>query len=130
MKGTSFFISLILYSLTSFSQSKEEQAKGQDCKTKWSYYQLKGTTKGVVLYHQNSLVSCGIISTASVTLIRTDSGNIIRVLELCNRQRFFQIGRKVSVVADGDKSSRGHYVPYDPQACTILKTCFGKISNY
>lgn len=129
MKRITFSMFLLLRCSISFSQTTEEQDKGQKCKTKWKYYQLKHVTDGDVLYHQKALVWCGIFSTASVTLIRTEKGDTIRVLQMCNTETVFRKGTKVTVVPEGDKTWRVDLVPYDPQGCMIMEVCFGKITS-
>lgn len=114
--------------LCGFSQTKGQQAKAQECKTKWGYDQLKQVVNGEVLYHRKAPVSCGIFSTASVTLVRTESGDTIRVLELCNTKKDFKRGAKVKVTPEGDKTWVVGIVPFDPKACILMKAYFGKIT--
>jgi hypothetical protein len=118
---------LISYS-DSFSQTKEQEAKAQDCKTNWKYDQLKQAVKGEVLYHHKALALCGKVSTASLTIIQLKNGDVIRVLELCNTEKDFKKGAKVKIVPVGDKTWKAEVVPFDPQSCENLKTYFAKIS--
>lgn len=127
MKPIILFIFFLVSYFTGFSQTQEEQAKAQECKTKWDYNPLNQIVKGEVLYHHKALALCGIFSTASVTLIRTLDGRIIRVLEMCNTEKDFKKGAKVKVTPEGDKTWTVGIVPFDPQACQIRKAYFGKV---
>jgi hypothetical protein len=121
------FVFFVVCHLFVLAQTKEEQAKAQECKTNWEYGQLKASVRGEVLYHHKALALCGILSTASVTLVRTENGLIIRVLEMCNTDKDFKKGAKVKVTPEGDKTWTVGMVPFDPQACKIMKAYFGKI---
>jgi hypothetical protein len=130
VKQIIFFALFLVSHFVGFSQTKEGQAKAQECKTNWEYDQLKQVVKGEVVYHHKALALCGIFSTASVTLVHTEEGYIIRVLEMCNTEKDFKKGAKVKVTPEGDKSWSAGMVPFDPQACRIMKAYFGKVSQY
>lgn len=129
VKQIILFVFILVSYLVSFSQTKEQEAKGQECKTNWKFRQFKQSIKGEVLYHRKALALCGKVSTASVTIIQTKNRNIIRVLEMCNTEKDFEKGAIVKIIPEGDKTWKAELVPFDPQACVTNETYFGKISH-
>lgn len=63
---------------------------------KWEFFQLEDTIKGVVIKHEQQMTGCGVLATASITIIKTDN-DTIRVLDLCNKDNYIE-GQKVKII--------------------------------
>lgn len=63
---------------------------------KWEFFQLEDTIMGVVIKHEQHMIECGVLATASLTIIKTDN-DTIRVLDLCNKDNFIE-GQKVKII--------------------------------
>lgn len=61
----------------------------------WQFFRLTGATKGVVIKHEKQTTACGVLATASLTIIKTDT-DTIRVINLCN-QNDYTVGQKVKI---------------------------------
>lgn len=116
-------------SYSTFAQTNEEQNKGFKCQQSWKYRNLEKSTKGTIIFHKKPSLSCGIMSVASVSIIKTDNGNIIRVLELCNTEKDFPAGSYVYIEPESKPSFHVDWVPYDTKACIILETYFGALTK-
>lgn len=112
-----------------FGQTDGELNNGLKCQQKWTYRNLNKITNGTVIFHKKASGSCGIFSVASVSIISTEKGDAIGVLELCNTDKDFSVGSHISVKPETKPSFRVDYVPYDPKACSILETYFGTVTK-
>jgi hypothetical protein len=83
--------------------------------------------KGTVLFHKMATTECGFLSTASLTLIETEEGDTIRVLDLCNTKKDFRTGSFVTLRAQRKPDFSIDILPFDPKACAFKRTCFGTI---
>lgn len=74
---------------------------------------------------------CGVVSTASVTLLHTTAGDTIRILSVCHVKKGFNfpnectVGDKNSVSPQPKPAFRVELIPEDPEACSMKKTYFG-----
>jgi hypothetical protein len=112
-----------------FGQTHEELNNGLKCQQKWEYRNLNSNISGIILFHQKAGGSCGIFSTASVSIIKSEKGDTLRVLEMCNTDKDFSVGSHISVKSETKPSFRVDIVPYDPKACIILETYFGTLTK-
>jgi hypothetical protein len=124
--SAAFFLFSCLISSTVNGQQQIE------CQTKWKYSELKETVSGVVVYHEQPIVMCGVVATASVTLLQTSAGDTIRILSLCHIKGVsspneFRIGAKVSITPQAKPGFRVDLIPEDPKACSLKKAYFGII---
>jgi hypothetical protein len=119
----------IIISRFVFGQTNEELNKGFKCQQKWLYQNLDKSTNGTIIFHKKASGSCGIFSAASVSIIKTEKGDTIRVLEMCNFDKDFSSGSHVSIKPETKPSFRVDIVPYDPKACTILEAYFGTVTK-
>jgi len=129
MKVALLLVFALTISYSVFGQTDEEINNGLKCQQKWIYRNLNKSTKGTIIFHKKASGSCGIESVASVSIIKTEKGDTIRVLELCNRDKDFSIGSHISIKRETKPSFRVDLVPYDPKACIILETYFGTVTK-
>ncbi|MEO9257985.1 MAG: hypothetical protein ABI207_06360 [Crocinitomicaceae bacterium] len=72
-----------------------------DYQAKWTYFKLADTIEVTIIEHFVAGVGCGSRASASLTIAKTAT-DTIRVLELCNTDKKFDIGQMVKV-APSDK---------------------------
>jgi len=131
---TRSFLVIILnfYLFTSTGQHNETRLSSNDhkCKDNWQYITLKDTIKGQVLFHAKGPTPCGVLATASVTIIKRTS-DTIRVLELCDTRKDFEKLKFVKV-APGKKPPFSVVFPIDNKHfdCLVSKTCYGTVDIY
>jgi hypothetical protein len=116
---------------TSFGQKSKEKilTPNYKCRDNWQYFSLHDTLTGQVIFHAKAIVLCGVLATASLTIIKTGS-DTIRVLELCNSNKDFKKSRFVKVKPE-ERPSFGVILPVDNKYydCNIRKTCYGKVQS-
>ena len=105
------------------------------CADKWKYFELEKQITGQVIEHAKA-GPCGNIAFASITIIKLLPNDTIRVLELCNDEKYFQYNQTVTV-APAKKPPFGVSLPLiveDHESvaqniyCRILKTCYGSVT--
>lgn len=102
-------------------------ASKNKCEGNWQYFSVMDTVYGEILFHAKADAICGAIVTASLTIVKTISGDSIRVLEICNVDKKFEKHTKVKV-AFSQKPAFGAMLPIDNYFdCIINKTCYGFI---
>ncbi len=135
MRQTSFLLVSLFATITSVFGQHQETEKLQNCKTKWKYLNLDKALTGSILYYEQPVVACGMVSTASVALIRTDAGDTIRVLSMCdikkdfNTPPAFKLGERVSVTPSEKPTFRIDLMPVDWEGCRLMSAYFGIIQN-
>jgi hypothetical protein len=107
--------------------SQKEWDDFAKCRNSWQYFNVKDSLKGKVLFHKMATIEYGFLSTASLTLIETEEGDTIRVLDLCNTKKDFRTGSFVTLRAQRKPDFSIDIVPFDPKACVFKRTCFGTI---
>jgi len=127
---TRAFLSILSFYLFIFTgQGNQTKSLPNDykCKDKWQYFTLKDTIRGQVLFHAKGTVACGVLATASVTIIKTTS-DTIRVLELCNTKKDFKRSRFVKVES-AKRPPFSVILPGDDKNfdCLVIKTCYGTV---
>lgn len=138
MKRRTFITLLIVFSLyisctSQKGASQARQNKAKDCKGKWTYVSLPDTVSGIIIFYEQPIIHCGVVSTASVALIRINSGKVVTVLSLCNikkdSQSPNQFEHRDSVIVGLSKPPgfRVDLIPIDPEACTLKYAYFGTI---
>jgi len=101
---------------------------GNKCTGSWQYFSLQDTTYGEVLFHAKADALCGAIATASLTVIKTNLGDTIRVLEMCNVGKDFKKLSRVKI-APFQQPAFGVMLPHDKNYdCLVSKTCYGFIT--
>jgi hypothetical protein len=130
MIRTITLISISILLLSSFNKTRntESSFSNPDCETNWDYFSLADTVKGSVLFHAKAPFLCGGFATASLTIIKTNKYDTIRVLWLCNSNVDF---KKLDIVNvyPAKKPDFAVVLPikkskYD---CSIKNTCYGTI---
>ncbi len=61
----------------------------------WTPYKFDGKVTGTVLQHEPIQGTCGILASASVTIITVDN-DTVRIIDLCNNTNF-TLGQKVNI---------------------------------
>lgn len=93
--------------LTSFAQTECDTAEfhkliNNSYQCRWTFFQLTDTITGTIIRHEKQEVGCGIIATASLTIIKTDT-DTIRVIGLCN-QDSYESGQKIKIIPQNEPS--------------------------
>ena len=65
---------------------------------KWIYFDLQETIRLKIIQHITASVDCGTLATASITIGTTQTGDTVRVLELCNTKKDFKKDDLVIVI--------------------------------
>ncbi|MBK8089642.1 MAG: hypothetical protein IPK31_17900 [Chitinophagaceae bacterium] len=125
---TFIIISIILLSSFNKTRNTKPVITCTECETSWNYFSLTDTLKGSVLFHAKAPFTCGVLATASLTIVKTDNNDTIRVLWLCNKDVVFKKASTVKVYPE-KKPNFGVLFPnkkskYD---CSIKNTCYGTI---
>lgn len=125
---TILLFSILFVSCTTRKLTKKEIAAANKCRDNWQYLNLQDTISGEVLFHAKAIFTCGIIATASSTIIKTSSNDTIRILWLCNTDITFKKSQLVKVFP-AQKPSFAVSPPVQTNQfdCTIKNTYFGTI---
>ena len=143
-------LTLFLFFITACSSTKKSVQNSatenqnliieSTCRKNWVYFDLKDTTYGQVLLHAKAMALCGHFAFASLTLIKLQNSDTIRVLELCNATKDFKLNDTVKVTPQNkppfgvtlplilEQGVNNHVYYIDPKDCNILKTCYGSIT--
>ncbi|WP_157530600.1 hypothetical protein [Hymenobacter norwichensis] len=105
------------------------QYQQSSCQDKWQYPVSRDDIKGKVVFHKTTNELCGLVPTASVTLVKTTENDTIRVLELCNIDKKFTSGELVVIHPSTKAGMDNVYTPLDPRACSLMRTYFGVIES-
>jgi len=125
---TLIIISILILSAFNKTRNNKPVIASTECETSWIYFSLTDTVKGSVLFHEKAPFLCGGFATASLTIIKTNKNDTIRVLWLCNSNVDFKKSEIVKVYP-AEKPDFSVVLPikkgkYD---CSIKKTCYGTI---
>lgn len=130
MTRTIVFITLSIFLFSCFNKirSKNAFSPQNDCEKSWNYFSLTDTLTGRVLFHEKPPFTCGILTTASLTVIKTEKNDTIRVLWVCNMNVVFKESTTVKIYPE-KKPGYSVSLPnkknkYD---CSIKNTCYGSI---
>lgn len=127
------FLFLIL-TLNVTAQNSELKSR----EVKWAFFDLHDTTYAqVVSRSSGGLLPCGVFAFASMTIAKKSSGDIIRILELCESATGIYAGDKIKIIPK-TKPDFGVTIPFNSAAAKsnerpelyddrILKTCYGII---
>ena len=63
----------------------------------WIYFELGHSVSGKIIEHRRAFAHCGVLATTSVTIVKTEQGDTLRVLDMCNTSRGFKKGQSVKV---------------------------------
>ena len=145
--GLSFFNSLDMHSQVAENGSIQSNYKknqfdpARDFENSWIYFSLTDTVELNIIHHIKATMDCDRdIKTFSITIGTTQSGDTIRVLELCNRSKNFNLGEKAFIIPSEKpkefythpgvfvQGSEGQLRP-GPYDTEILKTTYGVIKT-
>jgi len=114
---------LLLFTLPSrlFAQSDK-----RNCKSDWQFFKLKKTITGTVILHEKAGGSCGYFIFASCTILKTMTGDTIRVLDNCNYKTFAP-GDYVKI--DTTKYQDHGIVTANNYECIVRKTTVGIVTQ-
>jgi hypothetical protein len=120
--------------LASLGQNQRVDPLNQ-CQRHWKYKELESSFSGTVIFFDQPTVKCGVVSTASVALIKRDNGDTIRVLTICNNKKefdshsTFQPGEKVTITPSEAPSFTVNIMPVDFASCRLTSAYFGRIQK-
>lgn len=78
---------------------------------KWEYFVLDDTISGTIIEYNRAAVDCGVLATASVTIIQTTDQDTIRVISLCNTSDRFKTGQIIRI-SPATRPSFGVTLPF------------------
>lgn len=120
-----FLICILNLSCNSGRLLTRSQMRAGKCHDSWTYFELKKPLKGIVLAHTKGI--CGYFMIPWVTVIRTDQGETIRVLEICSR---LKLEKYDSVIVNISKDSLFKGASINEEFdCKVKRTCNGLISR-
>ncbi|RSK42279.1 hypothetical protein [Hymenobacter perfusus] len=122
-------IATLVAGLFSYGLATLTVVERENCQGNWQYFVSPDNVKGRVIFHQNTNELCGVVPTASVTLVRTIEDDTIKVLELCNLSKKFASGELVMISPEVISESANVSVPVDTRVCSLRRTCFGVIKS-
>jgi hypothetical protein len=64
-----------------------------------------------IIDHKPAFAFCGVLATASMTIVETEKGDTIRVLDLCNTLDIYKKGQTLKVIPE-DKPPFGVSLPF------------------
>lgn len=110
---------LLLISVTAFSQEvlktikRSELGKSHDFsyEKKWEYFKLTDTINVTIIHHLPAPAACGIIATASMTIVTTEKGDIFRIKDMCNISDIYKKVQTIKV-APAEKPPFGLTTPF------------------
>ncbi|MFT3934089.1 MAG: hypothetical protein QM726_10775 [Chitinophagaceae bacterium] len=132
---TRFLLSLIFCAALLMGVGHNKKAKSSpetldNCSDRWQYLSSQDTMRGQVLFHAKATVACGILASASLTIIKT-AKDTVRILELCNDRKDFKQWSMVKVIPAKQPGFsvvfRGNDLPF---ACSVQKTYYGTVRNF
>lgn len=132
MIRTIIFITISILFLSSFNKKRSIKSVFANtyCDTSWNYFSLTDTVIGRVLFHAKAPFLCGTMATASLTVIKTNKEDTIRVLWLCNTDVTFFKKSAIVKVYPQKKPDFSVIFPFQKREydCSVVKTCYGSIS--
>lgn len=143
MTNPLIILSFLLISLAGYSQDTLRTIVKSDLdfsyRNNWVYIELKDTMVVEIIDHVPAPAPCGIFATASVTIVRTEGGDTIRIISLCNTSDKYKKGQTFKV-APAVKPPFGVLTPFtlsenpktkefEPSVfdLTILRTAWGEL---
>lgn len=125
---TIILCSFLLLQCTNRKLTKKETAVANNCRVTWQYLKLKDTLRGEVLYHAKASFHCGVIATASETIVRTNLNDTVRILWLCNVNQDFKKSERVRIYpAQMPSFSVAPPVIASQFECVVRNTYFGAL---
>jgi hypothetical protein len=142
-----FILCFLLISVTAFSQDTLKTIKRSDLgephdfsfEKKWDYFKLADTMVVTIIDHLPAPAACGVLATASLTIVQTEKGDTIRIIDMCNISDKYKKGQTIKV-APADKPPFGLTTPFtltenlktkkfEPSTfdLTVLKTTWGEL---
>lgn len=95
------------------------------CKEKWEYVFAKDTLIGEVIYFQQAPFLCGNNSSASITIIRTNNNDSLRILQVCTLHKSLELKQKLAFIPDYTYH-KNVALPFNTSKsdCMVRKTCY------
>lgn len=127
---TILLVSFVFVNCTNRKLTKKEKEPANQCRTTWQYLNLKDTITGEVLYHAKASFGCGVLASASSTIIKTALNDTMRILWLCNEEMNFSKFEIVKITP-AKRPSFDVIPPVQPTQfdCAVKNTYFGIIES-
>lgn len=111
---TLFIFNFLLITAMAFAQDTLKAGKPIDIgkpnecsyRNKWQYFKLQDTLTVKVIDHLPAPAFCGILATASITIVETLRGDTYRIIDMCNVSDKYKKGQTIKV-APADKPPFG-----------------------
>ncbi len=125
---------IFILSLKIYSQNDSDSIRKN-----WKYFHLKTNTKAFVIDHTPAPALCGTFAFSSITIVKTESGETFRVLDLCN-SKSYKKNQKIKIMPSDKppfnvmlpsiitESNEGHILEFGYEK-TILETTWAIIKE-
>lgn len=86
------------FAIAQSSQAPPEYKKllNNSFQDKWSYFELEDTLEATIIKHEKQEVGCGSFATASLSIVKTNNDDTLRILDLCNYD-YYEKGTAIRV---------------------------------
>jgi hypothetical protein len=109
-------IIILFISFASYSQTESDglylRNYVKSTKEKWDFVVLKNTINAKIIYHAPAPALCGFMTTASITIVKTENNETIRVLDLCNVSDKYKINQIIKITP-GVVGSKDYSLPFE-----------------
>lgn len=128
---TILLFSILVVSCTNRKLTKKEIAAANKCRDNWQYINLQDTVSGEVLYHAKASFGCGVLTSASLTIIKTTEKDTIRILWRCNTEIDFKVNQRVKIIPE-QQTAHPVMLPLTTSQfdCIIYRTYYGNIKSF
>ncbi len=98
------------------------------CKEKWNYVFVKDSLFGEVIYFQQAPFLCGSTSSASITIIKTNNNDSLRILLVCPLNKPPELKQKLVFIPDYTYY-KNVALPFNTgrSDCMVQKTCYATL---
>ncbi len=124
MKKIIIITSLIFFH---FFSSGQVTSKAFNCRSRWKYLITDTAIQGQLLYFL-PVADCGYLISASLSIIKTITGDTIRVLQLCDTTKRMIQNCKVKLLPNKKMTTKASIIPLDERGdCMIIRTFYGRL---
>ena len=99
IKNIVFLLLSFLFWSCKTSETNENLLISSDLDAKWEYFELKKEIEVKIINHIPATAFCGSFAFASATIVETEIGEQIRIIDLCNMSNYKE-NEMVKVVPD------------------------------
>jgi hypothetical protein len=122
MKQIVFVIFLLCIAYPLFAQ---KESTDSPCRKNWRYLKTEKVIKGELMYFL-PVSGCGYFTSATLAIVKTENGDLIRVLQVCDTTQKILPNTKVSLLPNTKEKDFASLLPLDKMNdCKITSTYYG-----